>query len=188
MRLFRRRKDAQERFETLVLPHLDALHGVALRLTRQRQDAEDLVQETCLRAFRFLNQLEDEGRCRAWLFRILNNTFINLYRQAQRTPETVALTEGDAERHAGMESTEGIPLDQLLDDDLKAALDALPDEYRAAVLMSDIEEFSYDEIAEILGCPVGTVRSRIHRGRGMLRAHLTGVARSRGDAQGGGYA
>jgi RNA polymerase sigma-70 factor (ECF subfamily) len=172
----------------LVLPHLDALHGAAVRMTRNRQDAEDLVQETCLRAYRFLDQLDDESHCRAWLFKILTNTFINLYRKAQRTPETVALTDRDADRHAGTESAEGLPLDELLDDDLKAALDALPEEYRIAVLMSDIEEFSYDEIAEILGCPVGTVRSRIHRGRGMLRAHLTRVARSRGDAQGGGYA
>jgi len=185
LRLFRRRKDAQERFETLVLPHLDALHGAAVRMTRHRQDAEDLVQETCLRAYRFLGQLDDERRCRAWLFRILTNTFINLYRKAQRTPEMVVLEEGEAEARPSAE--EG-SLEAALDDDLKAALDTLPDDYRVAVLMADVEAFSYDEIAEILGCPVGTVRSRIHRGRNLLRTHLLRAAERRGGQQGGGYA
>ncbi len=184
MYLFRRRKDAQGRFEALVLPHLDALYGAAVRMTRHRQDAEDLVQETCLRAYRFIGQLDDESRCRAWLFRILTNTFINLYRKAQQTPETVALEEGGTEARASVE--EG-SLEAVLDDDLKAALDALPDDYRVAVLMADVEEFSYDEIAEILECPVGTVRSRIHRGRNLLRTHLLRAAGRRGGQQGGGY-
>ncbi|OGG54794.1 MAG: hypothetical protein A3F84_21780 [Candidatus Handelsmanbacteria bacterium RIFCSPLOWO2_12_FULL_64_10] len=185
MSLFRRRKDAPGRFEALVLPHLDALYGAAVRMTRHRQDAEDLVQETCLRAYRFLDRLEDEGRCRAWLFRILTNTFINLYRRAQRAPETVALEEGETEVRA----SEGeVSLEAVMDDELKAALDALPDEYRVAVLMSDVEAFTYDEIAEILGCPVGTVRSRIHRGRNLLRTHLLRAAGRRGGQQGGGYA
>jgi RNA polymerase sigma-70 factor (ECF subfamily) len=183
--LFRRRKDAQERFEALVLPHLDALYGAAVRMTRHRQDAEDLVQETCLRAYRFLDRLDDEGRCRAWLFRILTNTFINLYRKAQRTPETVELEACGVDAAA---SGEEVSLEAVLDDDLKAALDALPDEYRVAVLMSDVEDFTYDEIAGILGCPVGTVRSRIHRGRNLLRTHLLRAAGRRGGQQGGGYA
>jgi RNA polymerase sigma-70 factor (ECF subfamily) len=153
-------------------------------MTRNRQDAEDLVQETCLRAYRFIDRLEDEGRCRAWLFRILTNTFINLYRKAQRTPETVALESGVEAEASGEE----VSLEAALDDDLKAALDALPDEYRIAVLMSDVEEFTYEEIAEILGCPVGTVRSRIHRGRNLLRTHLLRAAGRRGGRQGGGYA
>ncbi len=185
MSLFRRRKDAQGRFEALVLPHLDALYGAAVRMTRHRQDAEDLVQETCLRAYRFLDRLDDEGRCRAWLFRILTNTFINLYRKAQRAPETVALEEGDAEAAA---SREEVSLEAVMDDELKAALDTLPDDYRTAVLLSDVEEFSYEEIAGMLGCPIGTVRSRIHRGRNLLRTHLLRAAGRRGGQQGGGYA
>ena len=185
MLLFRRRKDALERFEALVLPHLNALHSAALRLTRHRQDAEDLVQETCLRAYRFIDQLDDERRCRAWLFRILTNTFINLYRRVQRAPETVALDEGGVEVQAPAE--EG-SLEAALDDYLKAALDALPDDYRIAVLMADVEEFPYEAIADILGCPVGTVRSRIHRGRNLLRTHLLKAAGRRGCQRGGGYA
>jgi len=181
--LFRRRKDAQGRFEALVLPHLDALYGAAVRMTRHRQDAEDLVQETCLRAYRFLDRLEDESRCRAWLFRVLTNTFINLYRKAQRAPETVALEESDAEA-----SGEEVSLEAVMDDELKAALDTLPDDYRTAVLLSDVEEFSYEEIAGMLGCPIGTVRSRIHRGRNLLRTHLLRAAGRRGGQQGGGYA
>lgn len=185
MSLFWRRKDAQGRFEALVLPHMDALHSAAVRMTRHHQDAEDLVQETCLRAYRFLDRLGDESRCRAWLFRILTNTFINIYRKAQRTPETVALEEDDVKAAA---SGEEVSLEAVLDDELKAALDALPDDYRVAVLMADVEEFSYEEIAEILECPIGTVRSRIHRARGLLRAHLIEAAGRRGDVQGGGYA
>ena len=185
MYLFRRRKDAQWRFEALVLPHLDALYGAAVRMTRHRQDAEDLVQETCLRAYRFLDRLEDEGRCRAWLFRILTNTFINLYRREQRAPEMVALEESGVEAAA---SGEEVSLEAVMDDELKAALDALPDDYRTAILLSDVEEFSYEEIAGMLGCPIGTVRSRIHRGRNLLRANLIRAAGRGGDLQGGSYA
>ena len=185
MRLFSPRHDRQGRFETLVLPHLDALHSAALRMTRHRQDAEDLVQETCLRAYRFFDKLEDDERCRAWLFRILTNTFINLYRKTQRTPETLPLLDYDS---ATPPVPGNVSLENLIDDDLKAALDALPEDFRIAVLLSDVEEFSYEEISEILGCPIGTVRSRIHRGRNLLRTHLIKTAVSRGELQGGDYA
>lgn len=169
MRLFTRQRDPVARFESVVLPHLDALFAAAVRMTRDPNDAEDLVQESCLRAYRFLHQLEDEDRSRAWVLQILKNTYINHYRKAERAPRTVELEED----HAVTRQEQRDTLEAVLDDDLKEALDALPQDYRTAVLMADVDGFSYEEIAELLECPVGTVRSRIHRGRGLLRAHLT---------------
>lgn len=180
--LNRRPPDRLERFEVLVLPHLDALYSAAVHLSRNSHDAEDLVQETCLKAYRSLDGLADPERCRGWLIRIMTNHYINAYRRNQRSPEVPLLEVHDAAAEA---SSECVPLERLIDDDLKSALDALREDYRQAVLLCDVDGFAYEEIAEIMGCPIGTVRSHIHRGRCQLRAHLERLIRTRKGAEGG---
>lgn len=178
-----------ERFEGEALPLMSSLYGAALRMTRNPADAEDLVQETFLRAYRSWHQFEPGTNLKAWLFRILTNLFISAYRRRQREPATV-LVDGDesfdlyaalAHNGAGADpSPESIVVGNLVDDEVKAALDALPGEYRMAVLLADVEGFSYKEIAEILSIPIGTVMSRIHRGRKALQKSLMSLARDKG--------
>ena len=166
-------------FEREALPHLSALYGAALRMTRDAKDAEDLVQEALLRAYRFFDTFEAGTNCKAWLFKILTNTFINKYRKRVREREvseavgaedTPSLMSEDVA--AASRDPEGKMVGALLSDDVKAALESVPYDYRMAVVLCDLEDFSYKEIAEIMDCPVGTVMSRLHRGRRMLQKTL----------------
>ena len=176
-----------ERFEREAIPLLSELYGGALRLTRNPSDAEDLLQETFLRAYRGFASFKEGTNLRAWLYRILTNAFINIYRKRQREPQTVS--DSDVEEwylydKLGAEgaeaSAEAQVLDSLPDEDVQEALATLPDQFRLAVLLADVEGFSYKEIAEILDVPIGTVMSRLHRGRRALERRLWDVMRDRG--------
>jgi RNA polymerase sigma-70 factor (ECF subfamily) len=175
------------RFERDVLPLIPNLYGAALRLTRNPQDAEDLIQETYLRAFRGFAGFEEGTNLRAWMYRILTNTFINAYRKKQREPITVADDEledwylYDRLGESGVEaSAETEVLERIPDEDVQRALEELPENFRMAVLLADVEGFSYKEIAEILDIPIGTVMSRLHRGRKALQKALWNTVRERG--------
>ncbi len=167
-------------FETRVLEHLDALYALACRLTRSPSDAEDLVQDTCVKALRATEQFEDGTNLKAWLCRILTNTFINRYRRGglERSvfegPDADPLADGwvSASTMRQLRDPEGTALRPILEGELRAAIDAIPEDFRLAVLLSDVEEFSYEEIATIMECPVGTVMSRLHRGRKLLQKSL----------------
>src|SRR4051794_8344885 len=176
-------------FESEALPHLDALFGTALRLTRNERDAEDLVQDVVLRAYRYWNKFEQGTNCKAWLFKILTNTFINRYHKARRDQELAlqVAAEDDVnesvvsqEAHERSRDPEGALVRGMLSDDVLAALDALPTDFRLAVVLCDLQELSYKEIAEVMDCPVGTVMSRLFRGRRLLQKQLRGYAVSEG--------
>jgi RNA polymerase sigma-70 factor, ECF subfamily len=170
-----------------VLPLLPNLYSAALRMTRNPADAEDLVQETYLRAYRGFSGFEEGTNLRAWMYRILTNTFINSYRKKQREPVTVQ--EDDLDEwylfdklgESGVEpSAEAEVIRSMPDEDVQKALEALPEGFRLAVLLADVEGFSYKEIAQILGIPIGTVMSRLHRGRRALEKALWEKVRERG--------
>ena len=180
--------DLQDLFEIQALPYLDQLYGAALRMTRNPADAEDLVQETYAKAFAAFHQFTPGTNLKAWLYRILTNTFINSYRKAQREPlrsdgdtiEDWQLHSAESHSSTGLRSAEMEALDSLPDSTVKDALAALPDDFRMVVYLADVEGFAYKEIAEIMGTPVGTVMSRLHRGRRQLREALTDYARELG--------
>ncbi len=172
----------QSTFEELASPYMSALYAAALRMTRNPSDAEDLVQETYLRAYRGFGGFREGTNLKAWLYRILTNTFINQYRAKKRRPDQVELDDvedfyifrrlggieaADAERTAETAALESMP-----DAEVKQALESIPEQFRMAVILADIEGFSYKEIAEILDVPIGTVMSRIHRGRRQLQKLL----------------
>ncbi len=177
----------RERFERDALPLLGQLYPAALRLTRNPSDAEDLVQESYLRAYRGFSGFKQGTNLRAWMYRILTNTYINTYRKKQREPVTVA--DDDVEDwylyqrlgESGVEaSAETTVLDRIPDEDVQRALEAIPEGFRLAVLLADVEGFSYKETAEILDIPMGTVMSRLHRGRRALEKALWEKVRERG--------
>jgi len=173
----------RDQFEAEAVPHMDALYRTALRMTRNGKDAEDLVQEVYLKAFRFWHSFESGSNCRAWLFKILTNTFINGYRAKSRSPISASADEiGDDMLYGQLTTTvlsdnpEEELFSRILDDDVKAALEELPDSFRLVVVLSFLNGFSYQEIADITSLPVGTVKSRLHRGRHMLQDSLYGYA------------
>jgi RNA polymerase sigma-70 factor (ECF subfamily) len=175
-------QEEKRRFELLALPHMDALYNAALRMTRNAADAQDLVQETFFKAFRSFHSFKQEGNCKAWLYKILINTFINKYRKKKREPDWVDFEKVAPFHPAVRESKtpEEEIFDQLLSDDVEDALRKLPEDFRMAVWLSDMEKLPYAEIANILNCPIGTVRSRIFRGRKMLREMLYEYAKKMG--------
>jgi RNA polymerase sigma-70 factor, ECF subfamily len=176
-------------FEEQAIPFMDQLYGAAMRMTRNPSDAGDLVQETFTKAYAAFGQFEQGTNLKAWLYRILTNTFINSYRKNQRSPyqgtideledwqlgSAESLTQGRSSRSAEAEA-----IDHLPDSDVKEALQSIPEDFRLAVYLADVEGFSYQEIADIMKTPVGTVMSRLHRGRRLLRDLLAEYARGRG--------
>lgn len=186
-------REDRERFQRDALPLLDSLYGAALRMTRNPADAEDLVQETMLRAYRAFDRFEAGTNLKAWLFRILTNAYINVYRKKQREPRKVPHDEvedfdlyNEIRKHDPEFATtpENIVLDSLVDSDIIEAIEDLPEQFRLTVVLSDVEGFSYAEMAEIMGVPMGTVMSRLHRGRKALQKRLWELARERGIVKG----
>ena len=175
-------------FAELAMEHMPALYTAALRMTRNAADAEDLVQETYLKAYRGFGSFSEGTNLKAWLYRILTNTYINAYRAAKRRPEVSDVEDVEdlylyhhiAPEAGSTRSAEEEVLAGFTDDEVKAAIEALPDAFRIAVLLADVEGFSYKEIAEITDVPIGTVMSRIHRGRRALEKTLAGFAQERG--------
>lgn len=173
-------------FEREAVPHMNAVFNFALRMTGDEDDANDLVQETYLKAFRFFDKFEKGTNCKAWLFRIMKNSYINDYRKAVKEPnkvdyedvqnfyENVKSDEIDSKHY------EQDAFSNLLDDEITKVLSALPEDFRTAIILSDIEGFTYEEIADFVDIPVGTVRSRLHRARKMLYAQLYDYAQDKG--------
>jgi RNA polymerase sigma-70 factor, ECF subfamily len=187
--MFGRARRLRAEFEREAMPHLDALFGTAIRLTRNEGDAQDLVQDTLLRAYRFWHRFEQGTHCKAWLFKILTNTFINGYHKGRREQELAqayaaeeAVTADILAREASHASRdpESALASRMLSDDVQRALEAIPAEFRLAVLLCDVEGFSYKEIAEIMDTPVGTVMSRLYRGRRLLQRALHDYAVEQG--------
>ena len=176
------------RFERDAMQYVDQLYSAAMRMARNPADAEDLVQEAYTKAFSAFHQYKPGTNLKAWLYRILTNTYINLYRKRQREPlqsnsdtiEDWQLARAESHTSSGLRSAEAEALDHLPDTDVKRALQAIPEEFRLAVYFADVEGFAYKEISDIMNTPIGTVMSRLHRGRKMLRDMLAEYAAERG--------
>ncbi|MFC2134475.1 sigma-70 family RNA polymerase sigma factor [Bacteroidota bacterium] len=173
-------------FEAEAVPHIDALYNFALRMTGDPDGADDLVQETMLKAFRFFDKFEKGTNCKAWLFRILKNTYINEYRKISKEPNKVDYDDIQ-NFYENIKSTdiksqhyEEDAFSTLLDDDISSAITQLPEDFRTVIILSDIEGFTYEEISDFIDCPIGTVRSRLHRARKMLYAKLYDYANDKG--------
>ncbi|MEI7812975.1 MAG: sigma-70 family RNA polymerase sigma factor [Ignavibacteria bacterium] len=173
-------------FEREALPYMKVLYNFALRMTGDSDDADDLVQETFLKAFRFFDKFEKGTNCKAWLFRILKNSYINDYRKQIKEPNKVDY-EDIENFYENIKSSEvksdhlvDDVFNNLLDDDVSSAISALPEDFRTVIILSDIEGFTYEEIADFVDCPIGTVRSRLHRARKMLYVRLNKYAQERG--------
>lgn len=174
-------------FEKEFMPHLDAMYNFALRLTNDEDDAQDLVQDTCLKAYRFAGSFEPGTYAKAWLFRILRNNFINDYRKKSRGPSKVEFEwveqayvgEDDAEP-AFQADLKAETVNDMMGDEITKAIQALPVDFRMIIILCDLEDFSYEEMAKILNIPIGTVRSRLHRGRAILKEKLASYAKKRG--------
>jgi RNA polymerase sigma-70 factor (ECF subfamily) len=180
--------DPRSLFEAQALPFIDQLYGAAMRMTKNPSDAQDLVQETFVKAFAAFAQFEQGTNLKAWLYRILTNTYINTYRKKQREPYQGTIDDLEDWQLGGAESisatssrsAEAEAIDHLPDSDVKDALQAIPEDFRLAVYLADVEGFAYQEIADIMKTPIGTVMSRLHRGRRLLRDLLADYAESRG--------
>ncbi len=176
----------QDEFNREAIPHMDILYNYALRMTNNKEDASDLLQDTFLKAFRFWDKYEKGTNIRAWLFRIMKNSYINRYRKEVKEPGKVAYDEvKDFYNTVRDEASEANDLQEtvfknLFEDDVARAIAELPEDFRTVVILCDLEGLPYEEIAEFVECPLGTVRSRLHRGRRLLREKLTDYARRRG--------
>lgn len=175
-------ENLKKEFEDIALQHMDAIYNAALRMSKDRSEAEDLVQDTYLRAYRFFDRFQQGTSIKAWLFKILRNTFINNFKKRARTPEHVdfdqlRLTENEP---ACSNNPEEEILYKIFGDEVRRAIDALPEEFRSVIYLSDVEGFSYKETAEMVNRPIGTVMSRLHRGRKILRNNLFEHAREMG--------
>ena len=183
-----RKKELKAEFERAALPHLSHLYTSAFYLTKDKAEAEDLVQETYIRALRFFDKFKPGTNCRAWLLTILRNLFINRYRQKRQEPEKVdwerieQVYESMVEQgeKAERDNPENHLISQLMDEEVERALGELPEEYRMAIVLVDIEELSYEEAAKVMECAIGTIRSRVSRGRRMLQVALRGYALEKG--------
>jgi RNA polymerase sigma-70 factor, ECF subfamily len=181
-------EERRQRFERDAMQYVDQLYSAAMRMARNPADAEDLVQEAYTKAFSAFHQYKPGTNLKAWLYRILTNTYINLYRKRQREPlqsnsdtiEDWQLARAESHTSTGLRSAEAEALDHLPDSDVKRALQAIPEEFRLAVYFADVEGFAYKEISDIMNTPIGTVMSRLHRGRKMLRDMLADYAAERG--------
>ena len=179
-------------FDSQAMPYLDSLYNTAYRMTRSAEDAEDLVQETYFKAYKYYDKFEEGTNLKAWLFKILKNTFINNYRKKKLEPRSVdfAEIEDSFERIVRRDNTDQASDPEaefftgVLADDVKKALESLPYDYRMVVILADLEDFSYKQIADILDCPVGTVMSRLYRGRKLLEKALLKYARQHGYIRG----
>ncbi|MDZ4694090.1 MAG: sigma-70 family RNA polymerase sigma factor [Deltaproteobacteria bacterium] len=181
--MFQRKPDPRSDFDREALPHMQALFGAAMRLSRREDEAADLVQETMLRAFRFWNTFMPGTYCKAWLFRILTNTFRNRYREREREHEILDEAESSDVNMERFTANGGQAIDAenalfagMISVEVDRALRALPEEFRLAVVLADLQDFSYKEIADIMECPAGTVMSRLFRGRKMLQTMLMDYA------------
>jgi RNA polymerase sigma-70 factor (ECF subfamily) len=183
-----RKNELRAEFERVALPQLSHLYTSAFYLTKDKTEAEDLVQETYLRALRFFHKFQPGTNCRAWLLSIMRNLFINRYQQKKRAVKTVDWEEIDQvyESMVGQgekterDNPEGLLISQLMDEEVERALRELPEEYRTAIVLVDIEELSYEEAAKVMECAIGTIRSRVSRGRRLLQVALRDYALERG--------
>lgn len=179
-------KERKKSFDEEAIPHMKLLYNYALRMTGDQLDADDLLQDTYMRAFRFFHKFEKGTNCKAWLFRIMKNCYINKYRKHKKEPVKVDYEDVqnfyDSIRAEVVDPNdlEHKVFSNLLDDDLMNALNSLQDDYKTVVILCDLEGLSYEEISEFLDCPIGTVRSRLHRGRKILQKKLVDYAKSRG--------
>ena len=189
----REENNRRKEFEDIAMEHLDSLYSMAIRLVFNKEAAEDLVQETYLKAYRFFDTFQKGTNIKAWLFKILRNTFINKYRKTVNLPSEIFYEdvesvnsnlsykqESDSAELTDTLETKYNDLGNLMEDDVKRAIDSLPIEYKEAILLSDVEELSYSDIAEITNVPIGTVKSRLNRGRKLLQKSLWEYAKDRG--------